>query len=189
VVRTTKRHCWKNRSRPRQSTVCSRPTANERACIFDHTCFVMPISIGIPVGDLLAAGFELVSAAERLRMSSTTARFHLKSIFRKTGLNRQVDLVRLLLSLPGDCGAARGRILRTEVRPMLRRRAISDLFGIVSAELFPDPLHALAVGSTFAQRRSGRQAADQLRQGRSSGQVPAWDGRCHSPGPVRNPLE
>jgi len=52
--------------------------------------------------ELLAGGVELSAAAEQLRMSTQTARFHLKSIFRKTGLKRQVDLVRLLLSLPGE---------------------------------------------------------------------------------------
>jgi DNA-binding CsgD family transcriptional regulator/PAS domain-containing protein len=52
------------------------------------------------LSDLLAGGVELTAAAEQLQMSTQTARFHLKSIFRKTGLNRQVDLARLVLSLP-----------------------------------------------------------------------------------------
>jgi len=50
--------------------------------------------------DLLAGGVELAAAAEQLRMTQATARFHLKAIFRKTGVNRQVDLVRLVLGLP-----------------------------------------------------------------------------------------
>jgi len=53
------------------------------------------------LADLLAAGKELTSAADRLTMTAQTARFHLKSIFRKTGTNRQTDLVRLILGLPG----------------------------------------------------------------------------------------
>jgi DNA-binding CsgD family transcriptional regulator/PAS domain-containing protein len=52
------------------------------------------------LGDLLAGGLELAGVAEQLRMSPETARFHLKSIFRKTGLKRQSDVVRLVLSLP-----------------------------------------------------------------------------------------
>jgi DNA-binding CsgD family transcriptional regulator len=51
--------------------------------------------------DLLAAGNELATAADRQTMTVQTARFHLKSIFRKTGTNRQTDLVRLILGLPG----------------------------------------------------------------------------------------
>jgi DNA-binding CsgD family transcriptional regulator len=52
--------------------------------------------------EFLAGGVELSAAAEQLRMSTQTARFHLKSIFRRTGLGRQVDLVRLVLSLPSE---------------------------------------------------------------------------------------
>jgi DNA-binding NarL/FixJ family response regulator len=37
-------------------------------------------------------------AAASLRISTGTARNHLKSIFRKTGVRRQSDLVRLLLT-------------------------------------------------------------------------------------------
>jgi DNA-binding CsgD family transcriptional regulator len=57
--------------------------------------------------DLLAGGVELAAAAEQLRMTPETARFHLKSIFRKTGLRRQVDLVRTVLSLPSEVATAR----------------------------------------------------------------------------------
>jgi DNA-binding CsgD family transcriptional regulator len=53
------------------------------------------------LADHLAAGVELQSAAERLRLTVQTARFHLKAIFRKTETNRQTDLVRLILGLPG----------------------------------------------------------------------------------------
>jgi DNA-binding CsgD family transcriptional regulator len=58
------------------------------------------------LADLLAGGVELAAAAERLRMTRETARFHLKSIFHKTGLKRQVDLVRLVLSLPSEVATA-----------------------------------------------------------------------------------
>jgi DNA-binding CsgD family transcriptional regulator len=36
-----------------------------------------------------------------MRTTVGTARFHLKTIFRKTGTGRQSDLVRLALGLPG----------------------------------------------------------------------------------------
>jgi DNA-binding CsgD family transcriptional regulator len=58
------------------------------------------------LADLLAGGVELAAAAEQLRMTQETARFHLKSIFRKSGLRRQVDLVRLVLSLPSEVAMA-----------------------------------------------------------------------------------
>jgi DNA-binding CsgD family transcriptional regulator len=52
--------------------------------------------------DLLASGADVGEASEVLGMSAETARFHLKSIFRKTGVNRQVKLVQLVLGLPGN---------------------------------------------------------------------------------------
>jgi DNA-binding CsgD family transcriptional regulator len=54
--------------------------------------------------DLLACGADLAEASELLNMSQQTARFHLKSVFRKTGVNRQASLVQLVLGLPG-CSA------------------------------------------------------------------------------------
>jgi DNA-binding CsgD family transcriptional regulator/GAF domain-containing protein len=54
------------------------------------------------LADLLAEGREITAAAEILRMTASTARFHLKSIFRKVGVKRQSDLIRLILSLPGE---------------------------------------------------------------------------------------
>jgi DNA-binding CsgD family transcriptional regulator len=53
------------------------------------------------LADLLAAGNDVVRIADLLSMSIATTRFHLKSVFRKTGVNRQSDLVRLVLSIPG----------------------------------------------------------------------------------------
>jgi DNA-binding CsgD family transcriptional regulator len=49
---------------------------------------------------LLSDGCELISAAGQLKMTVDTARFHLKSIFRKTGVSRQAELVRLVMGLP-----------------------------------------------------------------------------------------
>jgi DNA-binding CsgD family transcriptional regulator len=51
--------------------------------------------------DLLAQGCEVSAAAEVMKTSILTARFHLKTIFRKTGTARQSQLMRLVLGLPG----------------------------------------------------------------------------------------
>lgn len=55
----------------------------------------------------LAAGLSLQEAAGSQRISLSTARSHLKSIFRKTGLGRQSQLVALLRSaqMPIETGA------------------------------------------------------------------------------------
>ena len=47
----------------------------------------------------LSGGHSVQSAAAALHMQPATARSHLKAVFRKTGVNRQQDLVRLLTSL------------------------------------------------------------------------------------------
>ncbi len=52
------------------------------------------------LADLLFQGLELKAAAESLRITPGTARFVLKSIFRKTGTHRQSDLIRFLHRLP-----------------------------------------------------------------------------------------
>lgn len=54
------------------------------------------------LADLLASGTNLAAASEHLKMTTETARFHLKSIFRKTGVNRQAQLVQLAHCLPGN---------------------------------------------------------------------------------------
>lgn len=46
----------------------------------------------------LAAGFSLDDAAASLSISRNTARAHLRSIFSKSGISRQTELVRLMLS-------------------------------------------------------------------------------------------
>jgi DNA-binding CsgD family transcriptional regulator len=51
---------------------------------------------------LLAAGFTIANAANSMNVSTLTARTQLKAIFRKTGTNRQAELVRLVLGLPGE---------------------------------------------------------------------------------------
>lgn len=53
------------------------------------------------LADLLLQGLEVREAAERLRTTIETARFHLKRVLAKTGTGRQTELMRLMLSLPG----------------------------------------------------------------------------------------
>lgn len=48
----------------------------------------------------LSGGHSIESAAALLRMAPATARSHLKHVFRKLGVNRQQDLIRLLATLP-----------------------------------------------------------------------------------------
>jgi DNA-binding CsgD family transcriptional regulator len=54
------------------------------------------------IAALLVSGFAVHQAAKRLKISEHTARTHLKSIFRKTGLHSQADLSRRVMgSGPG----------------------------------------------------------------------------------------
>ncbi|MBI5278477.1 MAG: helix-turn-helix transcriptional regulator [Burkholderiales bacterium] len=50
----------------------------------------------------LAAGFDVKEIAQRHRTSVHTVRSQLRAVLVKTGTNRQADLIRLLLSLPGN---------------------------------------------------------------------------------------
>lgn len=54
------------------------------------------------LADLLLQGLEVRDAADRLGHSVETTRFHLKRVFAKTGVRRQTELIRLMLSLPGQ---------------------------------------------------------------------------------------
>lgn len=58
------------------------------------------------VAQSLLARPGLQAVAERLVVSPTTVKSHLVSIFRKTGVNRQADLVRLLSTLDPLCSTA-----------------------------------------------------------------------------------
>ena len=51
------------------------------------------------VASALSGGHSLESAAALLRVQPSTARAHLKAVFRKVGVNRQQDLVRMLVTL------------------------------------------------------------------------------------------
>jgi len=54
------------------------------------------------LADLLLQGLEVREAADNLRITLETARFHLKRLQAKTGTRRQTELMRLMLSLPGQ---------------------------------------------------------------------------------------
>jgi DNA-binding CsgD family transcriptional regulator len=54
------------------------------------------------LADLLLGGIELRTAAERMHITTGTARFILKIIFHKTATHRQSQLIRLLSTLPGE---------------------------------------------------------------------------------------
>jgi DNA-binding CsgD family transcriptional regulator len=54
------------------------------------------------LADLLMQGMEMREIAESMRITLETARFHLKRVMAKTGTRRQVELMRLMLMLPGE---------------------------------------------------------------------------------------
>lgn len=55
------------------------------------------------VAAAIGGGRPLAAAAADLGISPLTARTHLKRVFDKTGVHRQVELVRLIARLPGGC--------------------------------------------------------------------------------------
>ncbi|HTY50335.1 MAG TPA: hypothetical protein VMB48_11660 [Steroidobacteraceae bacterium] len=59
------------------------------------------------VAGLLAAGWAAERVAEQRAVSLGTVRVQIKSLLLKAGVRRQVDLVRLLLTLPGTAGTVR----------------------------------------------------------------------------------
>jgi len=65
-----------------------------------HTLYGLS-PLQVKLADLLLAGFSVKEAAKHLRVTESSARFHLKIIYRKTGVASQVGLVRLLLHFPG----------------------------------------------------------------------------------------
>jgi DNA-binding CsgD family transcriptional regulator/PAS domain-containing protein len=54
------------------------------------------------LANLLAEGHDVATAAQGMKISTQTARFHLKNVFRKAAVSRQPELVRLVLGLPGE---------------------------------------------------------------------------------------
>jgi DNA-binding CsgD family transcriptional regulator len=72
--------------------------AGSRASVLSALYAVTPAECRL--AGLLADGFELAGAAGLMKVTLETARSHLKAIFRKTGVRRQAELVRLVLGLP-----------------------------------------------------------------------------------------
>jgi DNA-binding CsgD family transcriptional regulator len=58
----------------------------------------------------LASGLSLEDAATSLSISRNTARAHLRSIFSKSGITRQTELVRLMLSSAAVLGHVNRRV-------------------------------------------------------------------------------
>jgi DNA-binding CsgD family transcriptional regulator len=56
------------------------------------------------LSELLLQGLEVREAADRLGTTLETTRFHLKRVLAKTGTGRQTELMRLMLTLPGEIG-------------------------------------------------------------------------------------
>jgi DNA-binding CsgD family transcriptional regulator len=54
------------------------------------------------IADLLLQGLDMRRIADCLGITIETARFHLKRVLAKTGARRQTELMRLMLSLPGE---------------------------------------------------------------------------------------
>ena len=54
------------------------------------------------VADLLLEGLDVRTVASTLGITLETARFHLKRVLARTGTRRQTELMRLMLSLPGQ---------------------------------------------------------------------------------------
>ena len=54
------------------------------------------------IADLLAGGSEVGEVASKVGVTLETARFHVKRVLAKTNTRRQTELVRLMLSLPGQ---------------------------------------------------------------------------------------
>lgn len=53
------------------------------------------------IADALVDGLDVAAISEMAGFTQDTVRFYLKSIFRKTGVNRQSELMKLILRLPG----------------------------------------------------------------------------------------
>lgn len=79
---------------PKQVADLSIAVAEINAC-----CSIPPVAFRNSP-DRPAAGLEVSTAADHLKMAIQTARFNLKSISWKTGTYRQANPVRLALNLP-----------------------------------------------------------------------------------------
>lgn len=79
------------------------PIGKVLAALFDLT----PAEVG--VFDLVAQGRSVSEVAVMLGIGVSTVRTHLARLFEKTGVSRQVDLVRMATTLSGPASGARAR--------------------------------------------------------------------------------
>jgi DNA-binding CsgD family transcriptional regulator len=77
----------------------TRKPARSRAAVMQQLYRLTPAEAR--VADCLLNGLEVRDTADHLGITLETCRFHLKRIFTKTGMRRQSELIRLMLSLPG----------------------------------------------------------------------------------------
>jgi len=88
--------------RPRVLVFLSDPSSKptSRAAVLRELYGLTPAESRL--ADLLLQGYEVREAANHLRTTLETTRFHLKRVLAKTGTRRQAELMRLMLSLPGQ---------------------------------------------------------------------------------------
>ena len=87
---------------PRPRLLYCWPTPIAQCCRRHGCCEASTISVATEasLAQRLMMGESPEQAAQSLSIKISTARWHLSSIYRKTGTRRQADLVRILLSLP-----------------------------------------------------------------------------------------
>jgi DNA-binding CsgD family transcriptional regulator len=78
----------------------TRQPARSRSAVMQQLYRLTPSEAR--VADRLLDGLDVRETADHLGITSETCRFHLKRIFAKTGTRRQAELIRLMLSLPGQ---------------------------------------------------------------------------------------
>jgi DNA-binding CsgD family transcriptional regulator len=78
----------------------TRKPARSRALVMQQLYRLTPAEAR--VADCLLDSLEVRETADHLGITFETCRFHLKRIFSKTGTRRQSELIKLMLSLPGQ---------------------------------------------------------------------------------------
>lgn len=84
--------------------VCVFDPESEAAASVHPICeFYRLSAMESKIAELMAQGYSITEAADRLSLKEHTARSYLKQIFQKTGTNRQGELVALLLRTSVHC--------------------------------------------------------------------------------------
>jgi DNA-binding CsgD family transcriptional regulator len=88
--------------RPKVLVVLSDPTSKRlsRGAVLRSLYGLTPTESRL--ADFMLQACEVRETAEQMRITPGTARFHLKRVLAKTGTRRQSELMRLMLSLPGE---------------------------------------------------------------------------------------